>query len=142
MIMVPCQNAVFLQTSTFNAKRRFTQMFIFLTIPRKVASLDSIISKTTFVANLFLGEMYMLDVYLFQQTALTSLKGRQLRIFSDAVSDDRFNASHEYSTAEGFPQTILNIAVDRWSGQGFIIARIRNCDLWLYSARQTWSKFA
>ena len=80
--------------------------------------------------------MYMLDVYLFQQTALTSLKGRQLRIFSDAVSDDRFNASHEYSTAEGFPQTILNIAVDRWSGQGFIIARIRNCDLWLYSARQ------
>ena len=64
-----------------------------------------------------LGEMYMLDVYLFQQTALTSLKGRQLRIFSDAVSDDRFNATHEYPTAEGFPQTILNVAVDRWSTQ-------------------------
>ena len=58
--------------------------------------------------------------YLFQQTALTALKGRQLRIFSDAVSDDRFDPSHEYPTAEGFPQTILNIAVDRWSDQVFL----------------------
>ena len=59
-------------------------------------------------------------VYIFQQTALTALKGRQLRIFSDAVSDDRFDPSHEYPTSEGFPQTILNIAVDRWSDQGFL----------------------
>ena len=56
--------------------------------------------------------------HYFQQTALSALTSRQLRIFSDAVSDDRFDHSHEYETSGGFPQTILNIAVDQWSNEG------------------------
>jgi hypothetical protein len=65
----------------------------------------------------------MLKYYLyigsrvFQATALSSLTGHQLRIFSDAVSDGRFSVDHEYPTSDGFPKKLITIAVEQWAQQ-------------------------
>ena len=53
----------------------------------------------------------------FQATAFAALKARQLRLFHDAITDDRFKRDHLYDTSDGFPKSLLSLAIDQWEGQ-------------------------
>ena len=52
-----------------------------------------------------------------QITALSALKTRQIRLFSDAISDERSDINAPYDSADdsGFPKTLLTVAVEQWS---------------------------
>ncbi len=49
-------------------------------------------------------------------TAMTALKARQLRLFSDALTDERFKVERSHvDPADGVPRSILDVAVGQWA---------------------------
>ena len=57
----------------------------------------------------------MIDLFVFQASALTALKARHIRMFNDAISDERFDVDHVYATDAGVPKTILALALDAYN---------------------------
>ena len=65
-----------------------------------------------------------------QLTAKTALEAKQIRLFRDAVTDERVDVNHEYITKEGVPKTLLTLAIEQWSKDGidtdFVVVLIAN----------------